>query len=113
MTGPTCNDRQDLIQTPFGTFFIWLESKFHRASNGTVLMSKSYLRQRESLKQVYIQNLLGCCVTVFWAIGPCIMSEPMGARPRVGPRPPPGPGHASTLSYTPIATTNISGFVSL
>jgi hypothetical protein len=46
MTEPTCNGRHDLIRTPFGTLFIWLERKFHRASNGIGLMSKTYLRQR-------------------------------------------------------------------
>jgi hypothetical protein len=53
----TCNGCQDLIQTLFGTFVIWLERKFHRASNGIGLMSKSYLRQRDSSKQVDVQNL--------------------------------------------------------
>jgi hypothetical protein len=95
---PTCNDHHNLIQTLFGTFFIWLEMKFHRSSNGTGLMLKSYLRRQESSKQVDVQNLSGCCVTVFWDIGMCIMSEPMGARPRVGAGPPTGPGRAPTLS---------------
>jgi hypothetical protein len=112
-TGPTCNGRHDLIRTPFETFFICLERKFHRSSNGTGLMLKSYLRRQESSKQVDVQNLSGCCVTVFWSIGLCIMSEPMGARPRVGAGPPPGPGRAPSLSYTPIASTNRLGFVSL
>jgi hypothetical protein len=89
MTGPTCNGCHDLIRTRFGTFFIWLERKFHRAFNGTGLMSKSYMRRRESSKQVDILNLSGCCATDFWAIGPCIVSEPMRARPRVGARTPP------------------------
>jgi hypothetical protein len=52
MTGSTCNGRHDLIGTPFGTFFIWLERKFHRSSNGIGLMSKPYLRRRESSKQL-------------------------------------------------------------
>jgi hypothetical protein len=32
MTSPTCNGHRDLIRTPFGTFFIWLERKFYRAN---------------------------------------------------------------------------------
>ena len=113
MTGPTCNGRHDLIRTPFGKFFIWLERKFDRASNSTSVMSKYYLSRRESSKQVDVQNLSRCCVTVFWVVGPCIVSGPMGARHRIGARPPPGPGHAPTLSYTPIAATNRWGFVLL
>jgi hypothetical protein len=33
--------------------------------------------QRELSKQVDIQNLIGCCVAVFWAVGLCIVLEPI------------------------------------
>jgi hypothetical protein len=46
--------------------------------NGNSFMSKSYLRWWESSKQLDVQNLSGCCITIFWAIGPCILSETMG-----------------------------------
>jgi hypothetical protein len=47
-----------------------LEAKFHRVSNGTSLMPKFHQSQRESLKVVDVQNLLGCCANTFWAVGP-------------------------------------------
>ena len=46
-------------------------------------MSKYLLSQRESSKQVGIQNLSGCCATVFWAVRLCIVLEPIRARPGV------------------------------
>jgi hypothetical protein len=58
-------------------FYIWLEPKLHRASNGTGATSKFLLSQREPLTQVGIQNLLGCYVTVYWAVGPCTVLEPI------------------------------------
>jgi hypothetical protein len=39
-----------------------LEAEFHRASNGTGLMPKFFPSQRESSKQVDVQNLPKCCV---------------------------------------------------
>jgi hypothetical protein len=68
----------ELRWTPFRAFFIWLERKFHRASNGTGLISKFYLCRRKTPKQVYVQNLSGWCITVFWVVAPCIVSEPWG-----------------------------------
>ena len=35
------------------------------------------------------QNLPGRCAAVFWAVGPCIMLQPIGARPGGRPRPNP------------------------
>jgi hypothetical protein len=32
---------------------------------------------QESSTQVGIQNLTGCCVTVFWAVGPCTVLKPI------------------------------------
>jgi hypothetical protein len=105
MTRPTCNRRHDLIRCPFGTFFIWLERKFCRSSNGACLIYKFHLSRQESRKQVDIQNLSGCCVTAFCAVGPCIVSEPVGARPRVGARPPQGPGCSRAMNV--ISTNRI------
>jgi hypothetical protein len=56
---------------------IWMEPKFHKASNGIKPTSKFHLSQQESSKQVHIQNLSGCSVTIFWAVGPCIVLEPV------------------------------------
>src|SRR5438128_4588430 len=49
--------------------------EFHRASNGTNPTSNFHLSQRESSKQVDVQNLSGCCATIFWPVGPCIVLE--------------------------------------
>jgi hypothetical protein len=51
-------------------FYIWLKEKFHRASHGTSLMTKFHRSQRESTKEVDVQNLPGCCANTFWAVGP-------------------------------------------
>jgi hypothetical protein len=48
----------------------WLEAEFHKASNGTGLMPKFVPSQRESAKQVDVQNLPGRCANTFWAVGP-------------------------------------------
>jgi hypothetical protein len=61
------------IRSRFWTFYIWLEAQFHRASNGTGLMSKFVLSQRESSKQVDVQNLPRCCVASL-----------IGLRPKLG-----------------------------
>jgi hypothetical protein len=50
------------------TFYIWLEAEFHRASNGISLMQKFIASQRESSKQVDVQNLPKCCFDSF--VGP-------------------------------------------
>jgi hypothetical protein len=42
-------------------FYIWLEAEFHKASNGTGLVPKFVSSQRESSKQVDVQNLPKCC----------------------------------------------------
>jgi hypothetical protein len=54
-----------------------LEPEFHRASNGTSPTSKVLLSRQESSTQMDIQNLLGCYVTVYWAVGPCPVLEPI------------------------------------
>src|SRR5438105_14896583 len=56
-------------------FYIRMEREFHRTSNGTGPTSNFHLSQRELSKQVDIQNLSGCCATIFWAVGPCIVLE--------------------------------------
>src|SRR5438034_11448124 len=60
-----------------------MEREFHRASNGTGLTSNFHLSQRESSKQVDVQNLSGCCATIFWPVGPCIVLESIRVRPGV------------------------------
>jgi hypothetical protein len=63
-----------------------------RASNGTEPTTKLCLSQRESSNQVDVQNLSRCCVTIFWAVGLCIVLEPIRgaskglARPFVRPQ---------------------------
>jgi hypothetical protein len=42
----------------------------NRASNGTSLMQKFHWSQRESTKEVDVQNLPGCCANTFWVVGP-------------------------------------------
>jgi hypothetical protein len=58
------------IRSLFWMFYIWLEAEFHKASNGTGLMLKFVPSQRESAKQVDVQNLPGRCANTFWAGGP-------------------------------------------
>jgi hypothetical protein len=70
-------------------FFIWMEREFYRASNGTGPTSKFHMSRQESSKQVDFQNLSGCCATIFWAVGPCIVLTPIGAHPGGHPRPNP------------------------
>src|SRR6266540_3711830 len=52
-----------------------MEREFHRASNGTGPTSNFHMSQRESYKQVDVQNLSRCCATIFWPVGPCIVLE--------------------------------------
>src|SRR5438132_10628445 len=60
-----------------------MEREFHRASNGTGPTSNFHLSQRESSKQVDVQNLSGCCPTIFWPVGLVSCWSPLGARPGV------------------------------
>jgi hypothetical protein len=46
--------------------------------------------QQESSKQVSVQILFWCCDTVCWAVGPCIVSEPIRGESR-------GHAHPNTL----------------
>jgi hypothetical protein len=55
----------------------WKDIFIELASNSTEHMTKQYLSQRESLNQVDIQNLSQCCAASFWAVGPCIVLEPI------------------------------------
>jgi hypothetical protein len=73
------NWRPGHIRSHIWTFYKWLEPEFHRASNGIGTTSKYLLSRKESSTQVGIQNLTGCCATVFWAVGPCW--SPLGLRP--------------------------------
>src|SRR5438128_10267016 len=52
-----------------------MERECHRASNGTGPTLNFHLSQQESSKLVDIQNLSGCCATIFWPVGPCIVLE--------------------------------------
>jgi hypothetical protein len=71
----TKNDAQVTYEVGFGR---WLEAEFHDASNGIGLRPKFVLSQRESSKEVNIQNLSGCCANTFWAVGP--IGGPCGPR---------------------------------
>src|SRR6266542_4489748 len=51
--------------------------------------SEFHRSQRETSKQVSIQNLSGCCVTVFWPVGPCIVLESIRGASRGLARPNP------------------------
>jgi hypothetical protein len=67
------NGRPGRIRRRFWMFYIWLEAKFHRASNGTGLMPKFVLSQWKSSKQIDVQNLPRCCIASL-----------MGLRPKLG-----------------------------
>jgi hypothetical protein len=71
----TKNDAQVTYEVGFGR---WLEAEFHDVSNGIGLRPKFVLSQRESSKEVNIQNLSGCCANTFWAVGP--IEGPCGPR---------------------------------
>ena len=60
-----------------------MEREFHRASNGTGLTANFHLSQRESSKQVDVQNLSGCCATIFGPLGLVSCWSPLGVRPGV------------------------------
>jgi hypothetical protein len=81
------NGRPGRIRIRFWTFYIWLEAQFHRSSNGTGLMPKFVLRQRESSKQIDVQNLPRCCVASL-----------MGLRPKLGAPHPWSPKFSYLLS---------------
>src|SRR5438128_2279401 len=66
-----------------------MEREFHKASNGIGPTSNFYLSQRESSKQVDVQNLSGCCATIFWPVGPCIVLESIRGASRGLARPNP------------------------
>jgi hypothetical protein len=71
-------DAQTTYGVGFGrSIYIWLEPEFYKAFNGTGSTLKFLLSRQESSKQVDVQNLSGCCVTIFWAAGPCIVLEPV------------------------------------
>jgi hypothetical protein len=54
--------------TPFSMIHIWMESLFDKEANPSGPTSKAVRNQRESLKQVTVQNLSGRCVAVFWVV---------------------------------------------
>jgi hypothetical protein len=57
-----------------------MESQGDKLSNSIGPDLKFIQSQRELSKQINIQILFWFCDTIFWAIGPCIMLEPiMGA----------------------------------
>ena len=49
-------------------------------ANPSGLTSKAVQNQWESWSQVSAQNLPGCCDTVIWSVGPCIMFGPIRGR---------------------------------
>ena len=72
------------IWTPFSTIHIWMEILFDKEANPSGLTSKALWNQQESSKQVSVQNLSGCCDTVFWSVGPFIVLEPIRGRVQGG-----------------------------
>jgi hypothetical protein len=52
----------------FFMIHIWMERLFDKEANPSGPTSKAIRNQRESSKQVTIQNLSGHCVAVFWAV---------------------------------------------
>jgi hypothetical protein len=56
------------VRTPFSMIHIWMESLFDKEANPSGPTSKAVRNQRESSKQVTIQNLSGRCAAVFWAV---------------------------------------------
>jgi hypothetical protein len=71
-------DAQVAYGVGFGRSIYAWQAQFHRASNDTGLMPNFVLNQRESAKQVDVQNLLGRCANTFWAVGP--IGGPCGPR---------------------------------
>jgi hypothetical protein len=68
------NWRPGHIRSQIWMFYIWLEPEF-------------LLSPQESLTQVGVQNLTGCCVTVFWVVGPCTVLKPVRVASRGLARP--------------------------
>jgi hypothetical protein len=76
---------------------IWMESLFDKEANPSGPTSKDVQNQRESSKQVTVQNLSGRCVVVFWADWPGIVS---GLKPKLwAPNPWPFPTLGRVLDY--------------
>src|SRR6266540_1407367 len=73
--GRTKIDVQDAYRLRFQRFLIPWKDNFITFPMPPVFTSKFHRSQRETSKQVSIQNLPGCCVTVFWPVGPCIVLE--------------------------------------
>jgi hypothetical protein len=85
------------VRTPFSMIHIWMESLFDKEANPSGPTSKDVRNQRESSKQVTVQNLSGRCVAVFWADWPCIVS---GLKPKLwAPNPWPFPTLGRVLDY--------------
>lgn len=53
-----------------------MEIYVYKLTNGFSL-SLNVTKVSKSLKQVSVQNMLGCSIIVFWSIGPCIVLEPI------------------------------------
>jgi hypothetical protein len=62
-------------------FYIWLEPQFYKASNGTRPTLKFLLSRQESSKQVDVQNLSRCSITIFWAAARVSCWSPLGLSP--------------------------------
>jgi len=85
-TVATCDNDQDFIRTPIGTFKYFTESLWSPLSNGSGLMSIPILSWAQSSFSYRTVFSPWCCATLFWPNGPCIQLSPLGARPRVGGR---------------------------
>jgi hypothetical protein len=61
----------------FGRSIYGWNQNFIELPMALVPTSKFLLSRQESSKQMVIQNLSGCCVTVCWAVRPCTVLEPI------------------------------------
>ena len=88
----TCDGLHDFIRTPFCVFKYLIESLSSLLSDGSRLTLVPVQMRPQS--SIYYRDPFcpRCCVTLFWAKGPCIKLGPLGARPRVVGRPQPRPG---------------------
>jgi hypothetical protein len=76
-------------------------------------MSKFLRSRQKTSKQLCVQNLSGCYVTILWSDVLCNKLSPIGPCPSVGAWPPSRRGRPLPLSYTPLAAKNRLGFILL
>jgi hypothetical protein len=84
-------------------------------SNFQRIHPHGYILLDSSAVTIFVPKLFcqRCCVTLFWADGPCIKLGSLGTRPRVGEWPKHTCGRPPIYLYASRAATNRLGFVSL